>query len=282
MDMQKLVKPFRIDDGKKFRLKDISPKDTRGIKSKERALELLQQGVDRLRELQDRLYAQDCWAVLLIFQAMDAAGKDGTIKHVMSGINPQGCQVFSFKAPSNEELDHDLPVARRTGAARTRPHRHLQPVLLRGSARRPRARGDPEVAEAARVAHHQGHLARAVRGHLQLRALPLAQRRHHPKVLPPRLERGAAAALPEPSARAGQELEVLDGRRQGAELLGRVSGGLRRRDPADRVGRQAPWYVVPADHKWFTRMVVAAAVVDALEELDLDVSRSSTRTSGKS
>ena len=107
MDLHKFAKPFRIDDGKKFRLKDISPNDTRGIKSKARALELLQQGVDRLRELQDRLYAQDCWSVLLVFQAMDAAGKDGTIKHVMSGVNPQGCQVFSFKAPSNEELDHD-------------------------------------------------------------------------------------------------------------------------------------------------------------------------------
>ena len=102
MDSNKLIKPFRVEDGKKFRLKDIETTDTRGIKSKERATELLLQGVQRLRELQDRLYAQDCWSVLLIFQAMDAAGKDGTIKHVMSGINPQGCQVFSFKAPSNE------------------------------------------------------------------------------------------------------------------------------------------------------------------------------------
>ena len=107
MDMHKFVKPFRVDDGKKFRLKEVDPEDTGGIKSKARAQELLLQGVNRLRELQDRLYAQDCWSVLLIFQAMDAAGKDSTIKHVMAGVNPQGCQVFSFKAPSTEDLDHD-------------------------------------------------------------------------------------------------------------------------------------------------------------------------------
>ena len=108
MKLHEFLKPYRIDHGRKFRMKDISPKDTHGIKSKDRALELLKGGVERLAALQDRLYAQDSWAVLLVFQAMDAAGKDGTIKHVMSGINPQGCQVFSFKAPSPEDLDHDF------------------------------------------------------------------------------------------------------------------------------------------------------------------------------
>jgi len=106
----RLSKPFRISKGKEFRLKKVDPGDTLGFNSedKPKAQEALKNGIELLAELQDKLYAQDRWAVLLIFQAMDAAGKDGAIKHVMSGINPQGCQVFSFKAPSNEDLDHDF------------------------------------------------------------------------------------------------------------------------------------------------------------------------------
>jgi len=103
----KLSKPYRIEDGKKFRLKDFDPNDTHDLKSEEYAKELLEKGIQHMAELQDKLYAQDAWAVLLIIQAMDAAGKDGVIKHVMSGLNPQGCQVYSFKAPTPQELDHD-------------------------------------------------------------------------------------------------------------------------------------------------------------------------------
>ena len=107
---QKFITPYRVTNGKKFRLKDFDPSDTGEATSedKQRAKELLEMGVEVLAELQDVLYAQDQWSILLIFQAMDAAGKDGAIKHVMSGINPQGCQVFSFKSPSTEDLDHDF------------------------------------------------------------------------------------------------------------------------------------------------------------------------------
>src|SRR4051794_6575226 len=106
----RLSQPYRITDGRKFRLKDVQPDDTGGLKSedKPRATEALHSGITALAELQDVLYAQDRWSLLLVFQAMDAAGKDGTIKHVMSGVNPQGCQVFSFKGPSSEDLDHDF------------------------------------------------------------------------------------------------------------------------------------------------------------------------------
>src|SRR5271170_7294214 len=104
----KLAKPYRVDHGKNFRLKDFDPGDTGHLQSKEHAQKLLEQGIASMAELQDKLYAQDCWGVLLIFQAMDAAGKDGAIKHVMSGVNPQGCEVHSFKVPSAEELDHDF------------------------------------------------------------------------------------------------------------------------------------------------------------------------------
>src|ERR1700751_2429748 len=108
---RELAKPFRVTKGKDFRLKDVDPNDTLEFTKEEhkaQAKEALATGVMALAELQDKLYAQDKWAVLLIFQAMDAAGKDGAIKHVMSGINPQGCQVYSFKSPSPEELDHDF------------------------------------------------------------------------------------------------------------------------------------------------------------------------------
>ena len=108
MKRSELVKRYRIAENKDFRLADVKPADTWKLKSKEHAQEWLEKGVARLSELQDKLYAQNQWAVLLIFQAMDAAGKDGTIKHVMSGVNPQGCDVASFKAPSAEELNHDF------------------------------------------------------------------------------------------------------------------------------------------------------------------------------
>ena len=105
----KISKPYRVKDGKHFRLKDYDPADTQGMElSKEEGTELLNKSVSRMAELQSKLYAQDRWALLLIFQAMDAAGKDGAISHVMSGVNPQGCQVYSFKAPSPEDLDHDF------------------------------------------------------------------------------------------------------------------------------------------------------------------------------
>ena len=103
-----ISKPYRVEDGSKFRLKDFDPAETLGLKSKEHAQKKLEHGIARLAELQEKLYAQDRWAFLLILQAMDAAGKDSTIKHVMSGVNPQGCQVNSYKTPSAEELEHDF------------------------------------------------------------------------------------------------------------------------------------------------------------------------------
>src|SRR5262250_23777 len=103
-----LASIYRVEDGAKFRLKDFDPADTNGMKSKEHAKQLLEESTQKLSVYQEKLYAQDKWALLVMFQAMDAAGKDGAIKHVMSGVNPQGCDVHAFKAPSPEELDHDF------------------------------------------------------------------------------------------------------------------------------------------------------------------------------
>ena len=166
----KFAEPFRVTNGKKFRLKDIDPGDTLGLKSeaKPRAEEALAMGVQALAELQDMLYAHDRWGVLLIFQAMDAAGKDGAIKHVMSGVNPQGCEVFSFKSPSAEDLNHDylwrclkcLPERGRIGIFN---RSYYEETLV--------VRVHPEFLERqktpARI-RHQGHLEGSLPGHSQL------------------------------------------------------------------------------------------------------------------
>ncbi len=175
--IETFIKPFRVTDGKKFKLKHVDPDDTGGLKSKEAAAKLLAAGVERLCELQDKLYAQDRWSVLLVFQAMDAAGKDGTIKHVMSGVNPTGCQVFSFKAPVVGGAGPRLHVAIAQGAARARPHRHLQPLVLRRDARRPRASRAAARAETAAAAGDRRHLEGTLRGRQERRAVPGAQRR---------------------------------------------------------------------------------------------------------
>ncbi len=139
MKREKFIKPFRVEHGKHFRLKDYDPGETRGLKSNEDAVEVLQRGIQQMAELQNRLYAQDRWALLVMFQAMDAAGKDSAIKHVMSGVNPQGCQVYAFKEPSTEELDHDYLWRATKSPPTPRRDRHLQSLLLRGSPGRARA-----------------------------------------------------------------------------------------------------------------------------------------------
>ena len=150
MKLSKIIKRFRIDKPDKFRLSDFDPADTCGLDiEKAEAKAMLADGVERLAALQEKLYAQNRWAVLAVFQAMDAAGKDGAIKHVMSGVNPQGCQVHSFKAPSARGTRPRFPLAHRQGAARARAHRHLQPLALRGGAGGARASGNPRAPAAA-------------------------------------------------------------------------------------------------------------------------------------
>ena len=231
MDIHKFLKPYRVDHGDKFRLKDFNPRDINGFKSKEHAQELLRTGVQRLAELQDKLYAQDCWALLLIFQALDAAGKDGTIKHVMSGINPQGCQVYSFKAPSAEELDHDylwrtarcIPERGRIGifnrsyyeevlVVKVHPEilnaQHLPTALVTKDLWKERYE---DISNFERYLGRNGVAVRKFFLHVSKEE----QRQRF-------LER-----LDDP----GEELEVLDGGRQGAELLGRLPERVRGGDP---------------------------------------------------
>src|SRR5262247_1495545 len=266
---RKLAKPFRVTDGK-FRLKDIDPNDTLDLTSedKPRAKEALAMGVRALAEFQDMLYAQDRWAVLLIFQAMDAAGKDGAIKHVMSGLNPQGCQVFSFKSPTSEELNHDylwrclkcLPERGRIGifnrsyyeetlVVRVHPeilaNQRLPPALVTKDIWKERFQD---------IRGFERYLAR--NGMAILKFFLHVSKEEQKKRFLERIEE------PEKNWKFSEndvkEREHWDDYMEAYEDMMR-----------NTATKAAPWYVVPADNKWFARIVVAAAVVDALDSLDL-------------
>ncbi len=264
----KFCRPFRVNDGRHFRLKDIDPGDTGSLKSREQAEKWLQRGIDRMRELEDKLYAQDRYAVLLIFQAMDAAGKDGTIKHVMSGVNPQSCQVYSFKAPSTEELDHDylwrtsrcLPERGRIGIFNRSYYEETLVVRVR-----------PEYLENQRLPKQlvtkriwkerfediNGFERYATRNGIVIRKFFLhvsrkeQKRRFLERIEQPDKNWKFSTGDARERALWGQYMRCYE------DMIQNTSSS------------DAPWYVVPADHKWFTRLVVAAAVVEALEGLNL-------------
>ncbi len=266
-----ITRPFAVTDGRKFRLKDVDPEETLHLKDedKARAREALQTGVEALAALQERLYAQDRWAVLLIFQAMDAAGKDSTIKHVMSGVNPQGCQVFSFKAPTSEELDHDylwrclrhLPERGRIGifnrsyyeetlVVRVHPellHRQKLPPQLVG--KRIWDERFEDIRDFERYLSRNGVLIRKFFLHVSKKE---QKRRFLERLDNPEKNWKFSAA-------DAQERAFWD------EYMQAYEDTIR-----ETASEAAPWYVVPADHKWFTRIVVAAAVIEALATIGVD------------
>ncbi len=264
----KLAKPYRVSDGEKFRLKDSDPADTGGLHSKAHAEELLQEGVARMAELQDMLYAQDRSAVLLIFQAMDAAGKDGVIKHVMSGVNPQGCQVYSFKVPSDEELNHDylwrtmlrLPERGHIGIFNRSYYEEV--LVVRVHSELLQREKIPPLLISKDIWQERFHEIRAFERYLWRNGVIV--RKFFLHISKKEQKRRFLARLDEPeknwkfSAADVRERQFWDDYMKAYEdLIGRTAA------------EHAPWFVVPADNKWFTRLVVAAAVVDALEDLHL-------------
>jgi PPK2 family polyphosphate:nucleotide phosphotransferase len=268
--IEKFVDPYRITKGKGFRLKDIDPGDTRKLKSdrKDEAKALLAQGVEWLAEEQDKLYAQDRWSVLLVFQAMDAAGKDGTIKHVMSGVNPQGCQVYSFKAPSPEELDHDflwrttrsLPERGRIGIFNRSYYEEVLVVRVH-EAILARQRLPPELVtkriwdeRLEDIASFERYLAR--NGTVILKFFLHVSRKEQKKRFMERLD--------EPEKNWKFAAADVHERKYWDDYMAAYEDAIRA-----TATKHAPWFVVPADNKWFTRLVVAAAIVEALEKLDL-------------
>ena len=262
-----LAKAFRIKDGGRFRLKQIDPAEHAAFKSKEHAAVTLERGVERLAALQERLYAHDRWAVLVIFQAMDAAGKDSTIKHVMSGVNPQGCQVFAFKAPSAEELDHDylwrttrcLPERGRIGIFN---RSYYEETLV--------VRVHPEFLEKQRLP--EGLLTRDVwtERFEDINAYERHLARNGTKILKFFLHvsrdeqrRRFLERLEDPTKNWKFSLADLGERDRWDEYMAAYEDMIR-----CTATSHAPWYVVPADHKWFTRLVVVEVIVDALERLN--------------
>ena len=262
--------PYRVSNGKGFRLKKFDPGDILDLKSedKPRAKEALTVGVEALRELQDMLYAQDRWAVLLIFQAMDAAGKDGAIKHVMSGINPQGCQVYSFKAPTSEDLDHDylwrcmkcLPERGRIGIFNRSYYEEtlvvrVHPEFLQGQKLPPELIGKKiwdqrfeDIRNFERYLSNNGVLIRK----FFLNVSKEEQKKRF-------LER-----LDNPDKNWKFSANDAKERNHWDEYMTAYEDTIR-----NTATDYAPWYVVPADNKWFSRVVVASAVIEGLASLNL-------------
>lgn len=267
---RKLASPFCVTDGSKFRLKDFDPGDTLefGSEDKPQAKIALTQGVELLAEMQDRLYAQDRWAVLLIFQAMDAAGKDGAIKHVMTGVNPQGCDVHSFKAPTSEDLDHDylwrcMKVLPNRGHIGIFNRSYYEETLV--------VRVHPEILEAQKlpkklitkdiwkdrfedIRHFEDYLSN--NGVLVRKFFLHVSKKEQKNRFLERIDN------PDKNWKfnAGDAKE----RAYWDDYMKAYEDAIRH-----TATESSPWYVVPADNKWFTRMVVAAAVIEALDSLDL-------------
>jgi PPK2 family polyphosphate:nucleotide phosphotransferase len=269
-----LAAPFRIVRGKGFHLRRFDPAETLGYGAadKPRARDALQRGVEYLAALQDRLYAQNRWSVLLVFQAMDAAGKDGAIKHVLSGVNPQGCQVTSFKAPSEEELDHDflwrctkaLPERGRIGIFNRSYYEEVLIVRVHPELLGPQRLPPKLVTRGIWKERYQDiralerHLAR--NGTLVLKFFLNVSRAEQKRRFLERIDN------PDKNWKFSmgdvRERTHWDGYMAAYEQMIRATA-----EP------HAPWYVVPADNKWFTRVVVAAAIIDALSSLDLHYPR---------
>jgi PPK2 family polyphosphate:nucleotide phosphotransferase len=263
-----LAEPFRISKGKRFRLKDVDPGDTLDLESKQAAKEGLQRGVARLAELQDALYAQDRWSLLLLFQAMDAAGKDSTIKHVMSGVNPQGCQVFSFKAPSREELDHDflwrasrrLPERGRIGIFNRSYYEEV--LVVRVHRELLECQKLPPALVSRDIWSQRYEDINAVERYLSRNGTRILKFFLH--VSRKEQKKRFLSRLDEPEKNWKFSAADVDERQHWDAYMEAYEEAIRA-----TATEHAPWHVVPADHKWFTRLAVVSAVVAALEELDL-------------
>ncbi len=266
----KWVEPFRVVNGAKFRLKDVDPGDTRGLRDehKPEARQRLAEGVQWLAEEQEKLYAQDRRSLLLIFQAMDAAGKDSTIKHVMSGVNPQGCQVTSFKQPSDTELDHDwmwrhwcaLPERGRIGIFNRSYYEEVLVVRVHESILAAQKLPKSLVTKGIfrqrlrDIACFEDYLTR--NGTTVLKFFLHVSRKEQKKRF--------IARLDEPEKHWKFSLGDVKERAYWNDYMDAYEQAIRA-----TATPQSPWFVVPADNKWFTRLVVAAAIVETMDNMNL-------------
>jgi len=268
MKRKDLACRYRIADDKKFRLKDIDPADTWKLESGDQARQWLDEGASRLRELQDLLYAQNQSAVLLILQAMDAAGKDGIIKHVMSGVNPQGCQVFAFKAPSQQELNHDflwrttkcLPEHGHIGIFNRSYYEEV--LVLRVHPDLLDHENLPSPLVTADLWNERFQDINSFERHLTRNGVVI--RKFFLHVSKKEQRQRLLARLDQPDKNWKISMADVQERHYWDDYAAAYQDMIRH-----TATEEAPWYVVPADNKWFTRLVVAEVVVDALESLHL-------------
>jgi len=257
-----------VEHGKKFRLKDYDPADTQGLDLKEEAGDLLKEAVARLSDMQQKLHAQDRWALLLVFQAMDAAGKDSVIQHVMSGVNPQGCEVYAFKAPSEEDLSHDflwrtsrcLPQRGHIGIFNRSYYEEVLVVRVH-SPLLAKERLPPSLVTKniwkERFEDINSHETYLERNGILIRKFFLHVSKQEQK-------RRFLSRLEEPEKNWKFSEDDVRERESWDDYMSAYEDMIRHTASAG-----APWYVVPADHKWFTRLVVASAIIHALESLHL-------------
>jgi PPK2 family polyphosphate:nucleotide phosphotransferase len=263
---RKLSKPYRIDQGKNFRLKDFDPATTAHIHSKEQAQKLLQQSIVEMAELQDKLYAQDRWGVLVMFQAMDAAGKDGAIKHVMSGVNPQGCQVYSFKQPSLEDRNHDY-LWRTSKCLPERGHigifnrSYYEEVLV--------VRVHPQILQNERLPESllgkrlwEDRFEDIRNFERYLSGNGIVVRKFFLNISKKEQKRRLLERIDTPAKNWKFSAADLGERQCWDDYMNAYEELI-----AATSTKHSPWYVVPADNKWYTRLVVAAAIVDTLKDL---------------
>jgi PPK2 family polyphosphate:nucleotide phosphotransferase len=264
----RVAEPFCVTNGEKFRLKDFDPADTSGVKSKKHAEKLLAEGSASVSDMQELLYAQDRWSLLLIFQGMDAAGKDGAIKHVMSGINPQGCDVFSFKSPTNEELDHDFlwrchKVVPERGKIGIFNRSYYEEVLV--------VRVHPEVLGAQKLPQRSitKHIwderyddINAFEKYLERNGVVI--RKFFLYLSKKEQQRRFLSRLEDP--KKNWKFSLADAKERGfwKDYMEAYEEAIQ-----STATKHAPWYIVPADNKWFARLVIASAIVEALLNLDL-------------
>lgn len=264
----KLAGAFRVDHGKSFRLKDFDPADTQSLLAKEQAPQLLENSIAELAQLQDKLYAQDEWALLLIFQALDAAGKDGVIKHVFSGVNPQGCEVTSFKQPSMEELNHGYLWR----AARRAPPRgkigifnrsyYEEVLVVRVHRELLEKQHLPREVISKDIWKERFHDMRNLESYLTRNGIVV--RKFFLNVSKEEQRQRFLARLEEPEKNwKFSEADVRE-RQCWDDYMEAYEDMIRHTATAE-----APWYVVPADHKWFMHAVVSAVIIETLKDLKL-------------
>jgi PPK2 family polyphosphate:nucleotide phosphotransferase len=269
MKANKLIAQLRVDHPKRFRIADVDPADSFGLDiEKDEARTMLAEGVKRLADLQERLYAQDRWALLVILQGIDTSGKDGVIEHVMSGVNPQGCQIHSFKAPSEEELDHDflwrnvtrLPERGRIGIFNRSYYEEVlvvrvHPEILAGE------KLPPELVT-RNIWQHRFKDIRAFERYLSRNGTEILK--FHLRISKEEQRRRLLARLDEPAKRWKFSMHDVAERKLWDKYMAAYEDMIRHTSTPE-----APWHVVPADRKWFAHLAIAATIVERLERLDL-------------